>query len=83
MGRSDYLGDDEVRFREEMTQPGERSSGLSVTDIEILRLQRAFDLPARSVGASLIDGFFKYCSPWTPIVDKSLVDDLQSNGSSP
>ena len=82
VGRSDYLGDDEVRFREEMTQPGERSSGLSVTDIEILKLQKAFDLPPRSVAASLIDSFFKYCAPWTPIVDESLVDDLQSNGSS-
>jgi hypothetical protein len=35
------------------------------------------------VGASLIDSFFKYCSPWTPIVDESLVEDIQSNGSSP
>ncbi|KAK5238600.1 hypothetical protein LTR47_000343 [Exophiala xenobiotica] len=83
VGRSDYLGDDDVRFREEMTQPEERSSGLSLADIQILKLQKAFDLPPRSVGASLIDSFFKYCSPWTPIVDESLVEDIQSNGSSP
>ncbi|KAK5498000.1 hypothetical protein LTR83_001724 [Exophiala xenobiotica] len=66
-----------------MTQPEERSSGLSLADIQILKLQKAFDLPPRSVGASLIDSFFKYCSPWTPIVDESLVEDIQSNGSSP
>ncbi|KAK5449490.1 hypothetical protein LTS15_008565 [Exophiala xenobiotica] len=83
VGRSDYLGDDDVRFREEMTQPEERSSGLSLADIQILKLLKAFDLPPRSVGASLIDIFFKYCSPWTPIVDESLVEDIRINDSSP
>ncbi|KIX04742.1 uncharacterized protein Z518_05612 [Rhinocladiella mackenziei CBS 650.93] len=75
--RGDYLGDGPFSFREQLTSRRSLTmlSGLSEVDYQILELQKAFDLPQRSVRASLIDGFFTFCSQWTPIVDRSWLDE--------
>ena len=83
LDRSNYLGDSEVQFREEMASHHSLNTlaRLSEVDYRILRLQNALDLPQRSVRSSLIDNFFKFCSPWTPIVESSWVDE--NRGSQP
>ncbi|KIW47784.1 uncharacterized protein PV06_00446 [Exophiala oligosperma] len=83
VGRSDYLGDGDVRFREEMVTVGSRPSRLSDTDLELLQAQKALEMPQRSVRASLVDSYVQYCSVWTPIVDTSLLERLQGNEASP
>jgi hypothetical protein len=66
-----------------MVQDRSDHSRLSVTDFELLQIQRAFELPQRSVHASLIDSYWKYCSPWTPVLEPAFVERLESNGTSP
>ncbi|KAK5028264.1 hypothetical protein LTS07_006355 [Exophiala sideris] len=83
VGRSDYLGDSDVRFREEMVHVESDRSGISATDFELFQVQKAFELPSRSVQASLVDAYWKYCSPWTPILEPVFVEQLQSDGTSP
>ncbi|OCT44836.1 putative fungal specific transcription factor [Cladophialophora carrionii] len=83
VGQSDYIGAGEVRFREEMGQAQSPASGLSDTDLRLLQVQKAFDLPQRSVLASLIDCYFEYCSGWVPILEPAAVEEVQSTGSSP
>lgn len=77
VGRSDYLGDGDVRFREEMAVHIRSSpSRLSDTDIELLQVQGALEMPQRSVRASLVDACLKYCSPWTPVMEPPLMGKL-------
>ncbi len=59
-------------FNEEMVKayPYGPASGLSEADMEMLRQQKAFDLPPRSIRTGLIDNFMALCVPWTPIVDR-------------
>lgn len=83
VGRSKYLASSEIRFREEMVEVRDDSSQLSHTDLELLRVQKAFEMPQRSVTASLIDSFFAYCSPWTPVLELSDVEELQTTEASP
>lgn len=83
VGRSDYLGDGDVRFREEMVQARSDHSRLSATDFELLQVQKAFELPQRSVHSSLIDNYWKYCSPWTPILEPAFVEKHETDGTSP
>ncbi|EXJ71214.1 uncharacterized protein A1O5_05020 [Cladophialophora psammophila CBS 110553] len=83
VGRSDYIGNHDIIFREEMVHIRSDTSRLSQSDLELLQLQNAFELPQRSILASLIDSYFKYCSPWTPILEPPDVEALLSNGSSP
>jgi hypothetical protein len=76
VGRSEYLGGD-VPFNEDMADacPKSPDSRLSETDLEILRLQSAFDLPPRSIRTGLIDAFMAFCAPWTPIVDRCWLEE--------
>ncbi|OAL30952.1 hypothetical protein AYO20_08537 [Fonsecaea nubica] len=83
VGRSDYIGSSDIRFREEMVQGQSDASRLSHTDSALLQLQNAFELPQRSILASLVDSYFKYCSPWTPVLEPPDVEDLHTNGTSP
>ncbi|KAJ9608174.1 hypothetical protein H2200_007162 [Cladophialophora chaetospira] len=84
VGRSRYLGSRDFRFREEMIE-GQTGTPplLSTTDLELLQVQKVFDFPQRSVLASLVDNYFQYCSPWTPMLEHSDVEELQRNRSSP
>lgn len=79
LGRSEYFGLG-------ATQPNERtdvdqldgSSHLSKEDAAVLEVHRAFDFPPLAVRRSLIDGFFTYCAPWMPIVERSFLQDSDS-----
>ena len=83
VGRSKYLGSSEICFHEEMVEVRGDKPRLSRIELELLRVQGAFELPQRSMLASLVNSYFQYCSPWTPILDASSVDELQRTGSSP
>ncbi|OAP54486.1 acetoacetate-CoA ligase [Fonsecaea erecta] len=83
VGRSDYIGSGDIRFREEMVKVQSDTLRISQTDSELLQLQKAFELPQRSVLASLVDSYFEYCSPWTPVLEFSDVAELQARGTSP
>ncbi|KAL2809084.1 fungal-specific transcription factor domain-containing protein [Aspergillus granulosus] len=48
-------------------------------DVQVLRLQRAFDMPPRAVRESLIDVFMQRCAPWMPIVERSWLQDTGDN----
>ncbi|KAJ0416346.1 fungal-specific transcription factor domain-containing protein [Aspergillus carlsbadensis] len=48
-------------------------------DAQLLRLQRAFDMPPRAVRDSLIDVFMNRCAPWMPIVERSWLQDTENN----
>jgi hypothetical protein len=44
-------------------------------DLKILHLQKAFDVPSKSVSASLIDNFIRFCYPWMPIVERPWLEE--------
>ncbi|KAL3457015.1 hypothetical protein BJX64DRAFT_296227 [Aspergillus heterothallicus] len=48
-------------------------------DVQLLRLQRAFDMPPRAIRESLIDVFMKRCAPWMPIVERSWLEHFGDN----
>ena len=48
---------------------------LSDVDIQILQLKGAFELPPRSIRASLNDIFMERCYPWMPIIERSWLED--------
>jgi hypothetical protein len=78
LGRSEYIGDD-VPINDEEDAPPHSTRGLSEKDLEILQVQKVFDLPARPVRESLIDSFWTRCYPWTPIVDRQWVEGRPQN----
>ncbi|KAJ5573369.1 uncharacterized protein N7459_007796 [Penicillium hispanicum] len=76
-GRSEYLGGS-VPFDENMVKPGHEttytSPKASAADLQMLHEQGAFELPPLSVQRELMDGFHKYCAPWTPVVDPNWLE---------
>lgn len=78
LGRSEYIGDD-VPINDDEDAPPHSTRGLSEKDLEILQVQKVFDLPARPVRQSLIDGFWTRCWPWTPIVERQWLEGRPEN----
>lgn len=82
LGRQEYLGGC-VPFNEEMIKPQRTSSksgcAPSHDDLEMLRQQRAFELPPRLIRASLIDNFMRFCAPWNPIVESSWLEETSEH----
>ncbi|KAF1993760.1 hypothetical protein P154DRAFT_625204 [Amniculicola lignicola CBS 123094] len=78
LGRLEYLRND-VPVNDEGDLPNKVPHQLSDTDLEILRIQRAYDLPPRPIRESLIDVFWTRCYPWTPVVDRSWIEDRDPN----
>ncbi|PSN68666.1 hypothetical protein BS50DRAFT_632570 [Corynespora cassiicola Philippines] len=74
LGRLEYLRND-VPVNDDAGLPNKVPHQLSETDLEILRLQRVSELPPRPVRESLMDAFWTRCYPWTPVVERSWVDD--------
>ena len=48
---------------------------LSDIDYQILQLRNAFELPPRPIRESLNDAFMKRCYPWTPIIERSWLEE--------
>ncbi|KAJ5893255.1 hypothetical protein N7495_004946 [Penicillium taxi] len=77
-GRGEYVGGS-VPFDENMVKPGHEttytSPKASVTDLQMLREQGAFELPPIEVQRELIKSFNRFCAPWTPVIDPKWLDD--------
>lgn len=58
-----------------------RNTGISEIDLQILHLNKVFDLPPRATLESLIDKYMELCSPWTPIVERCWLEE--TDGSQP
>jgi len=78
LGRLEYLRND-VPVDDDAGLPHKVPRRLSDTDIEILRAQRVDELPPRPVRDSLMDAFWARCYPWTPVVERSWIDDRSPN----
>ncbi|KAJ5360854.1 Transcription factor [Penicillium concentricum] len=79
MARSRYF-DDAVSINEEQARsyPEGDADGPTEDDIQLLRLQGAFDLPPRAIREGLINTFMERCSPWMPIIERSLLEESGS-----
>lgn len=73
LGRLEYLRG-EVPVNDDAGLPDKVPRRLSDTDIEILRVQRVMDLPPRAIRESLMDAFWTRCYPWSPVVERSWVE---------
>lgn len=76
MARSRYF-DDAVAINEEQARsyPEGDADGPTEDDIQLLRLQGAFDLPPRAIREGLINTFMERCSPWMPIIERSWLEE--------
>jgi hypothetical protein len=81
MDRAQYISSSTVAIDED----GESYSGasLSASDLQILNIQKVFDLPNRAVHDSLLFQFWTYCYPWTPIVARNWVENAPKSEMSP
>lgn len=77
LGRLEYLRND-VPVNDDAGLPNKVAS-LSETDLEILRVQRVSELPPRAVRESLMDAFWTRCYPWTPVVERSWMEDRDAS----
>jgi Fungal specific transcription factor domain len=80
LGRGEYISND-VEIDNEGAPP-EVARVLSERDMEVLQIQRCFELPPRAIRESLLDSFWKFCWPWTPIVERSWIDGRNPNETS-
>jgi hypothetical protein len=74
LGRSEYLASG-IPFSGTKAEYGRSNVTLSEVDLKILQLQKAFDIPSRSLSASLIDNFITFCYPWMPIVERPWLEE--------
>ncbi|KAJ5511582.1 hypothetical protein N7453_003685 [Penicillium expansum] len=76
MARSRYF-DHAVAINEEQARsyPEGDADGPTEDDIQLLRLQGAFDLPPRAIREGLINTFMERCSPWMPIIERSWLEE--------
>jgi len=83
IGRDAYL-DGSIPVSENTTNISPRTQdGLSETDMQVLHLYKAFEMPPMSVRNSLIDKFMEHCLPWMPIVDRRWLEDQPDHSPSP
>jgi hypothetical protein len=76
MARSRYFEDTVVINEDQAgSYPMGEADGPSDDDIQILRLQGAFELPPRAIRDGLINTFMERCSPWMPIVERSWLEE--------
>ncbi|KAH6639866.1 hypothetical protein C7974DRAFT_139827 [Boeremia exigua] len=74
LGRLEYLRGD-LPVDDDSELPNKVPHRFSTSDIEILRIQQVTELPPRSVRESLLDAFWTRCYPWTPVVERSWIDE--------
>ncbi|KAL4919232.1 fungal-specific transcription factor domain-containing protein [Aspergillus aurantiobrunneus] len=79
MERNDYFRETDSITHDDGVLPVRPADIPSDEDVQLLQLQRAFDIPPRVVRESLIDVFMKRCAPWMPIVERSWLQDNNSN----
>jgi hypothetical protein len=81
LDRSQYISSSTVAIDED--QESESGTCLSETDLQILNIQRVYDLPTRPVYDSLLYQFWTYCYPWTPVVEQDWIENKPQNEMSP
>jgi hypothetical protein len=74
LGRLEYLRND-VPVSDDAGLPNKPPHRLSTTDLDLLQVQRVTNLPPRAVRESLMEAFWTRCYPWTPVVQRSWVDN--------
>ena len=74
LGRLEYLRND-VPVSDDAGLPNKAPHRLSTTDVDLLKVQRVADLPPMYVRESLMEAFWTRCYPWTPVVQRSWVDN--------
>ena len=82
LGRGEYISND-VPIDGEGDAPEQIAKVLSDRDMQVLQIQQCFDLPPRALRESLIDSFWRYCWPWTPIVEQSWIQNRPHSECSP
>ena len=83
LSRSAILGDDFPDIDHSHEPDPQQPFKLSPTEMEVLRLFHAFDLPELPLRQSLIEAFTEKCSTWMPVVDvPSLSAGLPCNETS-
>lgn len=76
MARSRYFEDTVVINEDQAgSYPTGDADGPNEDDIQILRLQGAFELPPRAIRDGLINTFMEKCSPWMPIIERSWLEE--------
>lgn len=63
--------DDEINEVSADVAPG----SMGDIDHQILQLRNSYQLPPRAIRESLNDAFMERCYPWTPIIERSWLDD--------
>ena len=81
LGRLEYLRGD-LPVDDDSELPNKVPHRLSSTDIEILQIQKVTELPPRAVRESLLNAFWTRCYPWTPVVERSWIDERSSGTTS-
>lgn len=79
LGRSSYLGG-ELLDQEDSTQKESTHvphSSLTVDDLKVLEIRKAFDLPSRATWESLISTFMTKCDPWMPVLSVPVLEALK------
>jgi hypothetical protein len=74
LGRLEYLRND-VPVSDDAGLPNKPPHRLSTTDLDLLQVQRVTNLPPKAVRESLMEAFWTRCYPWTPVVQRSWVDN--------
>lgn len=71
LSRSAILGDEFPDIDHSHTERSVPEHTLSPTDLEVLKLYHAFDLPDPPLRQSLIEAYVEKCWTWMPVVDLS------------
>jgi hypothetical protein len=69
LSRSAILGDDFQDIDHAHIEKGVSDEKISPTEMKVLRLYGAFDLPEPALRQSLIEAYIERCYPWMPVVD--------------
>jgi hypothetical protein len=81
LDRAQYISSNTVAIDED--RESHSGASLSVSDLQILNIQKVFDLPNRAVHDSLLFQFWTYCYPWMPIVARDWVENTPKSEMSP
>ncbi|KAK3627229.1 hypothetical protein LTR56_019329 [Elasticomyces elasticus] len=74
LSRAAILGEDFPGIDHSHGTYKDDASSLSAQDVEVLKLQGAFDLPDLPLRQSLLEACITYCVPWMPVIDVASFD---------
>ncbi|KAK5705300.1 hypothetical protein LTR97_002418 [Elasticomyces elasticus] len=74
LSRAAILGEDFPGIDHSHGTRTDDAKSLSAQDVEVLKLQGAFDLPDLPLRQSLLEACITYCVPWMPVIDVASFD---------